>query len=108
MITIRKHEDIIVIIVIWLLFFAVLLFCHIKWNYTNNIIHNPTFIGTVVGAESTTKLVTRIWKVPVHRLHIIGEYLEGDEIIQVDRVFVVSAEIFYQFEEGDTISFKQR
>jgi len=104
---IRNYNDIIVIVIVWLLFFAILFSCHIRWSYTNNIIHNPTFTGTVVETEITTQLITKVWRIPVHRLHIIGEYIKDDEVIQVDHVFVVSAEMFYRFEEGDIVSHRQ-
>ena len=35
------------------------------------------------------------------RCHIAGEYQDGDETIQVDRVFVVSSDLYEQFDVGD-------
>ena len=106
---IKEKRETILAIAASILFIAILIYSvydHINWQYTNNIIHNPTFTGTVVGTETTTEQINRVWGGSVHRLHIIGEYTSGNETIQVDHVFVVSSDIFYQFEKGDTISHK--
>ena len=71
----------------------------------DDIINNPTFTGTVAGKEVTVERFTTLGpRFTVHRLHIIGSYIEDGEKIQVDRVFAVPSEIYRQFEIGDIIS----
>ena len=105
--TIGKHENTIFIIVVSLISILLLiyaLYSQRELDNFNNIIHNPTFTGMVVGAERSMERITMIGtRFPVYRLHVIGEYIKGDEIIQVDRIFVVPEEMFNQFEIGDTI-----
>lgn len=70
-----------------------------------NSIHDPTFVGTVVGKETSTgSFGTFAPRFTVHRMHIIGEFIEGSERIQVNHVFVVPAEMYHRFEIGDVIS----
>jgi len=74
-------------------------------NQLRNIIDNPTFIGEVVNKKSISR---NIGIVPfnhsiTYRLHIIGAYMEGDEMIHVDQVFTVTHYWYSKFETGDLI-----
>ena len=79
-------------------------FDHTK-NEFYEVINHPTFVGEVVGKESVWHGgFTPSTKSIEHRLHIIGKYYYGDDIIQVDRVFTVSWSQYHQFDIGDLIN----
>ena len=81
------------------------IYSHRTENEIYDILQNPTFIGTIAGKETTTESFGLIGpRFTVHRLHVIGEYYEDNERIELDHIFVVSAEIYYQFEIGDIVS----
>ena len=68
------------------------------------VIHDPTFVGIVVDKE--TRREHLMFTGPgflVYRLHVIGEFVENGETVQVDRWFSVSRRMFNQFRIGDTI-----
>ena len=106
----RDKED---VAIIALSLAAVLLIFYAIYNHRaeiemNNIIHNTTFTGTVVGKETTMEGFGLAGpRFTVHRLHIIGEYFENSERIEVDHVFVVSAQMYHRFEIGDIINGKR-
>ena len=103
----RRHKETITNIALALAAVALIVYAVYSqrtWSETNNIIHSHNFTGTVVGKEAVTQnfgLGRR--RFTVYRLHVIGEYFGNNERIEVDRVFVVSAEIYHRFEIGDTI-----
>jgi len=75
-------------------------------NRISGVINNPTFVGEVVNKESITRRVgsmTAFNQITTHQLHIIGEYMEGNEVMQVDQVFTVTRRWFSKFEIGDLI-----
>jgi len=68
------------------------------------IVDNPTFTGEVINKETSS---FPPWGgVAIHqsyRLHIVGEYINGGETVQIDRVFKVSSSWYERFEVGDLI-----
>ena len=77
------------------------------------LIDNPTFRGEVVDMASVKNSFGSFglldWFTPMeyteYRLHIVGQYQDGDGMIQVDRVFTVSDELYKQFNIGDEIAY---
>ena len=70
----------------------------------NSILDNPSFVGEVIEREvRRTRGMTFMSEFTQYRLHIVGEFIEDNEIIQIDRVFIVSSELFNRFAEGDVI-----
>jgi len=95
--------------IFFMVFLVFLLICTAFYqNHLENqisIVDNPTFSGEVAGKESITRNAG-MWFLgqhTTHRLHIIGQYIEGDETIYIDRVFTVSAYWYNKFEIGDLI-----
>lgn len=78
----------------------------INLSNKNDIIYDPTFVGEVVGKETKKRAASAagIMRYTEYRLHIIGEYIENDKIIQIDRSFIVSEELFNSLDIGDPIS----
>jgi len=70
-----------------------------------NIIYNPAFVGEVVDKESfrLNPLVMFPFGSMRYQLHIVGEFIEDNETIQLDRVFTVSHSVYNRFEIGDII-----
>ena len=89
-------------------FFAVILTCmfvlfyHVRLEMQIQVINNPTFVGEVVGKESLNHF--SVLGIPIRRqLHIVGEYVEDDVVIQVNRTFRVSRYWYDKFNVGDLI-----
>lgn len=76
-------------------------------NQIRNLINDPTFTGEIVNKEATTRHmglgISRLNQVTTFRLHIIGEYKEGNEIIHINQTFKVSRYWYNRFEIGDLI-----
>jgi hypothetical protein len=69
------------------------------------IINNRSFVGEVIEKDIMRQRWLTIIPMRSYRLYIIGEYLSDDnEMIQVDRYFNVSKEIYNRYEVGDVIS----
>ncbi|MCL2591965.1 MAG: hypothetical protein FWD82_01245 [Defluviitaleaceae bacterium] len=99
---IRKYAIIIISAMIFLALIIVIAALNFRFhNQINNTINNPTFVGEVIGkySSSHTILIPRTQ----YSLHIIGEYIGYNEIIQVDKVFIVSRSIYNRFSIGDII-----
>jgi len=106
---VNNENDIICTIV----FIAVLVFMIFLGVRNNNqlnsqlrdIINNPTFIGEVVNKESITRNARPLAAIPstTFQLHIIGAYMEGDEVIHVDQLFTITHYWYRKFEIGDLI-----
>ena len=104
----RRHSDLIkkealILAIIALLIYTI--YSYISWSEANNIIHDPTFVGVVIGKETVVERlgITPKPGITIRRLHVVGEYIRDDVVIQVDRVFTVSEEMFYRFEVDDLI-----
>jgi len=71
----------------------------------DDIIQNPSFVGEVT-RRGTSISGTGLGRTndTIYLLHIVGEYRKGSDYVQVDNVFIVSAELFHQLEIGDAIS----
>ena len=89
---------------LFLILLALLCYSEIDCRNQIKIVENPTFTGEVVGKE------TRYFPpwagaslYQLRQLHIVGEYFDGEEIIQIDRVFAVSASWYSRYEVGDFI-----
>ena len=71
------------------------------------LISNPTFEGEVVDMRAIWRggftLSTGYME---YRLYIVGEYLYNEEVIQVDRFFIVSRSLYERFDIGDLISWQ--
>ena len=104
---IRDHAFIILMYCVLAVVIVVLSLSEIREkNETNAILNNPSFVGEVIGREVRhVRGMTFMSEFRQHRLHIIGEFIEDNEIIKVDRIFIVSLELFNQFDEGDIISY---
>jgi len=78
--------------------------CNSRSNEIYTLLNNPTFIGEVVDKEFVWSggfsTVTRHTE---HRVHIIGEYIYDNEVIQVDRIFIISRYLYNQFDIGDLV-----
>ena len=106
---IDKNEDTIfylciTILVIGVTIAAFLYDIHLD-NQISSVIDNPTFIGEVVNKESTTRNLGfgRYNQIMTYRVHIIGEYMDGGEVIHVDRVFEITRRWYNMLEIGDLI-----
>ena len=103
--TIDKKD--IIIVVASVLLIIVMVFYRNYIDNQINIIDNPTFVGKVVEKKSIIRFTgLGLMGVKEYRLHITGKYIEDNEIIQIDKVFVVSADLYNQFDIGDTITHK--
>lgn len=101
---VRKNAEEIFCIATIIIFVVVAVYSGISCMNQIRIVENPTFTGEVVGKESRylfpwVGVSTR----QMHQLHIVGEYFNGEETIQIDRVFVVSHSWYNRFEVGDLI-----
>ena len=69
------------------------------------LLSNPTFRGEVTDKEFFRRRVgfSAAMKLTEHRLHIVGDYIYNDEIVQVNRIFIVSRYLYDRFDIGDTI-----
>ena len=101
------NGDRIIVIALCLLLLGLVAYGYIRYDTgSSSIINDPTFVGEVVDKEI---VLLRIGLSPAtrmreHRLHIVGKYYVDDERVEVDRIFIVSAEIFNRYEVGDIIS----
>jgi len=97
--------DIAIIVAVILAIIALIIYM-VYEEGQNNVIHNPTFIGEVVGKESVVRSVGGTWamRYTEFRLHIVGEYIKDNETIHVDRVFRVYREFYNRFDIGDIFS----
>jgi len=83
---------------ITLCLFLFTLFYEIYLESQIQVINDSTFVGEVVGKESNNSILGF-----GNRLHIIGEFIENDEVIQIDRTFRVSQNWYNKFSVGDRI-----
>ena len=100
----------IIVIVVWLFMIIPMIFYIVYLHNQHEIINNPTFVGEIIGKESVIHRVgaSGVIGVTEYRLHIAGEYIKNNKTIQVNRVFIVSADIYNQHEVGDIISHRWR
>jgi len=79
-------------------------------NEVYKFINNPSFLGEVVDKDYLRHGGRGfVWPLmsmgyTEYRLHIVGEYLYGNETVQLDRVFIVPRYLYEQFEIGDLIN----
>ena len=69
------------------------------------LLNNPTFVGKVVDTESVS-IRSGVFSTFIrqeHRLHIIGEYIDNNEKVKVDRAFIVLGYLYDRFGIGDLI-----
>ena len=72
----------------------------------NAILNNPSFVGEIIGRDIRhTRGMTFMSGFSQYRLHIVGELIEDNETVQIDRIFIVSSELFNRFDKGDVISY---
>ena len=105
------HRRIDVIIIIAAILFLIVLALYIisscrARHDIDELLHNPTFTGTVVRKGVAAEQRGLIGSVPAkYILHIVGEYFCGDDIIMFDRKFIVPAKMFHGLQVGDVISY---
>ena len=81
-----------------------------KRNEVYRIINNPTFVGKVVNKDFIQHEGSRFtWPIMTmgyteYRLHIVGEYLSSNEIVQLNRIVSVRRYLYDLFEIGDSIN----
>ena len=100
-------ENLIIVIVIAIVVPFVAWAIYADNNRRNEIyvvLNNPTFSGTVIDKESFTQRATSHQKHMIYRLHIVGKYLSDNEIVHVDRVFMVPRYLYDQFYVGSLIN----
>jgi len=106
--SINIKEILLIVSLVALFFIIIIVSLHSDSKRRNEIytlINNPTFKGEVVGKESIrrTGTLTPITRYIEHRLHIVGEYIYDNELVQVDRVFIVPRYLYNKFDIGDLI-----
>ena len=107
---INKMDDALLMMIFTMFFLAIAMLYGVLYdkhidNQLSSVINNPTFFGEVIEKE---EIIHRVGfgtfnQFTTFRLHIIGEYLEDDEVILVDQVFTATSYWFNRFEIGDLI-----
>jgi len=102
-------KDYIIVIIVLLILVVVTiplsLYEHRNRNESNAILNNPSFVGEVSDKDVRhLRGMSFFMMYTQYRLHIVGHYLEESEKIEVDRVFVVSSDLFQLYDIGDIVT----
>ena len=108
--SIITKDSLIAIVLIPLLIISLVVVAHvdnIRKNEFYTLINNPTFEGKVIDMRVSRRgMFLSATRFTEYSLRILGEYLYDDETFQVDRFFVVSEYVYYQFNKGDSINWQ--
>ena len=100
-----NHACKIFIVIVALLIFVTVFAYEARVRNELKVLSYPTFVGEIIAKESRLQSVGMGsgMQITQFRLHIVGTYIDGDEIRQVDRVLVVPGYLYHQFDVGDII-----
>jgi len=97
------REVVIIVLCVTILIAAALYSLRLETKH--QVIFEPTFTGEVIEAYVRNIFTPGMHRPQqIHRWHIIGEFMDGDQVIHIDGTFTIPRSLYYRHPTGSILS----